>query len=123
MLLRPVDAALAGAVVYTFASRAVCPTSSIVFEWLHDPGSASDHRCASAGACAALNATPATANASSALECGWARARDYPCIDVLTISWIGVAGRVALVLGVWCYVSCMQHWPFRRTFVVTQVSS
>ena len=115
LVLRPVDATLAGAVVYTFASRAVCPTSSVVFEWLHDPGPPS-HRCWTVEACAALNATPA----ASALTCGWAKARDYPCIDPITVSWIGVAGRVALVLGVWFYVSLMQHWPFRRTFVVTQ---
>jgi MFS family permease len=115
LVLRPVDATLAGAVVYTFASRAVCPKSSVVFEWLHDPGPPSQ-RCWTEAACAALNATPA----ASALSCGWAKARDYPCIDPVTVSWVYVAGNFALLLGVWFYVSLMQHWSFRRTFVVTQ---
>ena len=33
LVLRRVDRALAGAAVYTFLSRAICPTSQMMFEW------------------------------------------------------------------------------------------
>lgn len=127
VVLRRVDTALAGAAVYTFLARALCPTSNTLFEWSHDPGSGSDPRCYTRQTCAALIANGTTlinsssATADGALPCGWARDRGQPCIDPIFFSWAGVAGRVALSLGVWAYVSCLQHWPFKRVFALTQV--
>ena len=126
LVLRTVDKALAGAAIYTFLSRALCPVvSNQVFDWFHAPSADStDHRCLSAAACLALesNATAASANATSdaALECGWARIRGYPCIDPIFVGWVSAAGKVALSLGVWAYVACLQKWRFKAVFAFTQ---
>ena len=51
LVLRTVDRALAGAAIYTFLSRALCPVvSNQVFDWFHAPSADStDHRCLSGG--------------------------------------------------------------------------
>jgi len=127
----------------------MCPRSSLLFEWYHDPGvSASDLRCYTEDACQALLITAPAANTSianatldgstlasttltnltssweaeapAASECGWARARGYPCIDPIFLSWVGVAGKLSLSLAVWAYVSFLQSWTFRRVIAFAQ---
>merc|ERR1719473_1416580 len=60
------------------------------------------------------------AEEGSALPCGWARQRGYPCIDPIFYSWVSVIGQLSLLCGTWAYVSYLQKWPFRRIFAVTQ---
>ena len=144
-MLRRVDKCLAGAAVYTFLSNALAPYSgNVIFDWYHDP-SGSDTRCLCPRACAALlNGTAAPSSppslppppflppgaaappsqptsVSTGLPCGWAYDRNYPCIDPLFYSWVTVAEKFVLTLGVWFYVSFMQHWTFRKVFTTTQL--
>ena len=67
-LLRRVDGIMARAIVYVFLSGALCPSSSVLFEWAHAP--VSDDRCRSELQCANASSSH---GAARELPCGWAR--------------------------------------------------
>ena len=57
---------------------ALCPRSSIIFEWAHAPAHGSgDTRCYLPADCAALGRDAPD-------DCGWAQLRGYPCITPVT---------------------------------------
>jgi len=113
-LIANIDRSLARSMAFVFLQGALVPRSSIIFEWSHAPAlgnAVQDDRCFSPMECAALH--PATAGADG-LECGWARARDWPCITPAWRSVAHVAGSLALVGGTVLYSTHFQHWSFRR---------
>ena len=126
LLLRVVDGCLARALVYAFLQNALCPSSSVLFEWSHAPanraGGNPDDRCWSADECAAaaLNAT-ALVDGEPPLPCGWARERGAPCLSPVFLSMMGVVGSAALVCGTALYTSVFQPWPYRRIIGTTQL--
>uniref|UniRef100_A0A7S0J6I0 Uncharacterized protein n=1 Tax=Calcidiscus leptoporus TaxID=127549 RepID=A0A7S0J6I0_9EUKA len=117
-LLRAVDGCLARAIVYAFLQNALCPSSSVLFEWSHAPtgdaSASSDHRCFSAEQC-----TNVTHGAE--LPCGWARARGAPCLSPLFYSLVQVAGSAALVSGTALYTACFQAVAYRKIIGTTQL--
>lgn len=60
-------------------------------------------------------------NTPSALPCGWALERHYPCLSPVLLAYVSVAGSVALVIGTVAYASCFQTWRFRSIIGLTQL--
>jgi hypothetical protein len=72
-------------------------------------------RCYAADECAAADPP-----AAGALPCGWARARNAPCISPEFYSWASVAGSLALAGGTALYSAYFQGWSFRRMIFTSQ---
>jgi hypothetical protein len=102
--------------------------SSLSVSSLSPPPSPHTNAVPSAPATAALNTSSDAflsfaafvAAEGSDMPCGWARSAGNPCISTIFYSWVLVAGRVALALGVWAYVNVLQGWSYRRVFTLTQ---
>ena len=139
-ILRRVDETLARAVCFVFLKNALCPRSrSLLFDWQHAPSAgSSDWRCYDAQACANVfdaaaaeslpvpvatftNATAAAAAHSGALECGWARGRELPCLSPVLRSWVAIMGAVAGLAGTALYTTYFQRWTFRRIIGLCQL--
>ena len=145
-MLAALDGCLARALVYSFLTNALCPSSSILFEWAHAPSAGGDLRCLSANECAAQSLAGGAisgggiggggisgggirrllANQSGqedeSLPCGWAHARGYPCISPIFFSWTNVAGSLALAVGSMLFTAKFQAWSYKRILCCTQLA-
>ena len=109
--------------------RRLQPSSSILFEWAHMPASASqDDRCMSAAECSQHAASLATLSSNSAAlisaadrPCGWAAARQYPCLSPVVYTWVSVTGSAALVAGTALYTRCFQSSSYRAILAGSQL--
>ena len=120
--LRPVDEALARALVYRFLHGATTPSASIVFAWARDP-IGDDDRCLSANACAELGRPYGAARDDDAPPpCGWAHAAGMPCIPAHLFAWENVAGCVALLAGTALYNTVFTSWRYRSIMALAQLT-
>ena len=121
-LLSHVDVTLGRAVMFPFLQGALCPSSSILFEWSHDVAGGGDTRCYTSAQCVNASLDVSTIYGTGKLPCGWALARGYPCISPMVFSWVSVAGSMALVAGTTLYNTHFQSWSYRRIIATTGVA-
>ena len=74
-----------------------------------------------AGLASTLLPLGASSNHTDTLPCGWALARDYPCLSPILYSWVSVASSASLVAGTVLYTSKFQSWSFRKIIFSTQL--